>query len=493
MTQINQTLHAAVAAASNSAPVETAESRIEARLGEVIEFVHTRAMAPVDGPGEFEKFEEDLEKVVAKFKQEVTAKVMAASDVDADAIEIEGKVHRRVLRSAETYLTTAGPVRVERWLYKDRRDPAAQAVAAMDLKLGVVEGRWTPRAAKQAAWVVTQMTPAKAEELLKRVGDMQASKSSLHCLPKALHDRWEEGRVEHEQVLREALVVPEGATTVSVSLDGVLAPMEGTDPVGKRAATAAQGRIAKGPAGYREMGCATLSFCDEKGKVISAIRMARAPEHKKRTLKDTLLADLTAVLDRSALRLVKIADGAADNWTFLADELPTGVEVVDFFHAAEHLHRAVAAAYGDGTLKARHNFERLRETLLEEEDGVKRVIGSLQYLRRKHPRRKVIATELAYFRKHRARMQYATWKAEGLPIGSGLVEAACKTLVTQRLKLSGMRWSHRGAQAILTMRGWDQSERFDQGWALVAATYEREVHVLANVIDITPKPSRRRP
>jgi hypothetical protein len=89
-------------------------------------------------------------------------------------------------------------------------------------------------------------------------------------------------------------------------------------------------------------------------------------------------------------------------------------------------------------------------------------------------------------------MQYAKWKREGFMIGSGLVEAACKTLVAQRLKLSGMRWSHRGAQAILTMRGWDQSERFDEGWALVAATYQREVHVLANVVDITPKPEKRR-
>ncbi|MDQ3036029.1 MAG: hypothetical protein M3Y87_26740, partial [Myxococcota bacterium] len=89
----------------------------------------------------------------------------------------------------------------------------------------------------------------------------------------------------------------------------------------------------------------------------------------------------------------------------------------------------------------------------------------------------------------------AKWRSEGLPIGSGLVEASCKTLVAQRLKLSGMRWGSRGAQAILTMRGWDQSERFDLAWALVAATYQREVHVLANVLELTPKqankPSRR--
>ena len=78
-------------------------------------------------------------------------------------------------------------------------------------------------------------------------------------------------------------------------------------------------------------------------------------------------------------------------------------------------------------------------------------------------------------------------------IGSGLVEAACKTLVTQRLKLSGMRWSVRGAQAILTPRGWDQSERFDQAWALVAATFQVDVTVLANVIVLKPQSPPRKP
>jgi len=91
-------------------------------------------------------------------------------------------------------------------------------------------------------------------------------------------------------------------------------------------------------------------------------------------------------------------------------------------------------------------------------------------------------------------MRYYELQSKGLMIGSGVVEAACKTLVTQRLKQSGMRWSVGGAQAILTPRGWDQSERFDEAWALVAATFHTEVTVLANVIAIKPKreqPPRR--
>lgn len=56
----------------------------------------------------------------------------------------------------------------------------------------------------------------------------------------------------------------------------------------------------------------------------------------------------------------------------------------------------------------------------------------------------------------------------------------------------GMRWGSHGAQAILTLRGWDQSERFDEAWFVVAATYQRDIHVLANVVDIAPKPEKKR-
>ena len=144
--------------------------------------------------------------------------------------------------------------------------------------------------------------------------------------------------------------------------------------------------------------------------------------------------------------------------------------MVDFFHAAEHLSDALASVYGDGTVEARRRFNDLRHVLLEEEGGVRRVIRSLAYLEAKYPQKTVIKTELAYFQKYQKRMQYAEMKAEGLPIGTGVTEAACKTLVTQRLKQSGMRWSQDGGQAILNLRGWAQSERFDQAWAMLAAT-----------------------
>jgi hypothetical protein len=461
-------------------------------LDGIRKFLDTHAMAGKTGAREFYDFEKALHERLLEAEREIVADVMAASDVDADAIEVEGRVLRRVLRSSQTYMTACGEVEVERWLYKDRADPTAHALAALDLRLGIVEGFWTTRAAEHASWVVTQMTPKKAEDLFARVGNMEPSKSSLDRLPKAMGERWEQQREEFEQVLREALVVPEGTRTITVSIDGVLAPIDGgNSPTKVRSTAAAEGRQSKGPAGYREIGCATLAFCDEEGDLLSAIRFGRAPEPKKLALKDTLRRDLAHVLaQRPDLRLCKVTDAGNDNWEF-CDSLPEGPTILDFYHATEHLAAAIAAVHGDGTMTTRHKLESLRERLLLEDDGVDAVISALVYLKRRNPKTKRVAEVLSYFRKNRHRMHYAKWKREGFMIGSGVVEAACKTLVAQRLKLSGMRWSSHGAQAILTMRGWDQSERFDEAWALVAATYEREVHVLANIIDITPKPERK--
>ena len=127
-------------------------------------------------------------------ERDIVAGEMARHDVDADAVVIAGKVHRRVLRQSQTYMTSAGEVVVERTLYKDRKDADGRCVSPMELALGIVGDFWTPRAAQQALWVVTQMTPRKSAELFERVGSMTPSKSSLGRLPKLLAERWEDNR-----------------------------------------------------------------------------------------------------------------------------------------------------------------------------------------------------------------------------------------------------------------------------------------------------------
>ena len=109
--------------------------------------------------------------------------------------------------------------------------------------------------------------------------------------------------------------------------------------------------------------------------------MARMPESKKVTLKTMVGAEVEAVLgQRPDLQLVKIADGANDNWTFLSRVLPEGVELIDFFHAAEHLSDAFDAAYGANDPKAVAQFEKYRHLLRYDDDGVAQVIRALRHL-----------------------------------------------------------------------------------------------------------------
>jgi hypothetical protein len=414
-------------------------------LARLQRFLEDRRVRRDDKPESFAEFEKSLHARLMGLERELLAEEMSRADIDAGAIVVDGVTYRRVLRCFETYVTAAGPVRIERTLYKDRTDEGGRALSPLDLRLGIVEGRWTPEAAQQAAWVVSQMTPETAEELFERIGNMTPSKSSLDRLPKALSARWEEDRVHFEQALRDGDVIPHGAKVAAVSLDGVLAPMKDGGAKEKRQQTAEQGRLTRGPAGYREVGCGAISFCDAEGEMLSAVRMARMPEPHKATLKRTLLVDMTAVLaERPDLVIVKLADGANDNWTYLSSILPGGIEILDFYHAAEHLNAALGSVYGDGTVETRKRFAALRVTLRDDVDGVEKVINSLNYLRKKHPQNKQIAKELAYFRNNRHRMHYQHFKAQGLPIGSGVVEAACKTLVTQRMKQSGMRWGEDG-------------------------------------------------
>ena len=116
---------------------------------------------------------------------------------------IDGEMHRRACRCAQTYLTAAGAVSVTRTLYRARR--GERAVATLERKVGIVEGYWTPLAARQGAMLVSHLTPRDAEQVLAALGHMQPSKSSLDRLPKALSARWEAQREAFETTVREAM------------------------------------------------------------------------------------------------------------------------------------------------------------------------------------------------------------------------------------------------------------------------------------------------
>lgn len=438
---------------------------------------------------DFEGFERELHAMVRQVELEVLAVELAKLDVDVPVVEIEGEPARRVLRGEQEYFTAAGKVRVTRSLYRLAGERRVQC--PVELKAGIVARRWTPLAAKQACWVTAHLTPSEGAELFDLLGGMSPSSSSLQRLPKKVGGRWEADREDFEQLVREDEHVPDEAVSVAASLDGIMVPMK-EEEGGQAPRTSQHGRRGQRPGTFRESSCASLSFYDEEGERLHTIRFARMPEPKKRTLKAMLREEVGRVLaERPDLTVVKIADGALDNWEYLSEEIPVGLEVIDFYHATEHLRVALECAYGEGSSKARQQYEKLRIKLRDEVGGVDMLIRSLRHLRDSMPARRKLAAELTYFRRNRERMNYAALLEANLPIGSGVVEASCKTLVTQRLKRSGMRWSQEGGQAILWLRSLIQSGRFERGWQVLASTYKRTVSVPEGVVEFHPRGSGR--
>jgi hypothetical protein len=227
--------------------------------------------------GDMECFERELHEYVVAVEREGLAEELARLDVDLPAVTIEGEVYRQVVRCEETYTSAAGPVRVMRSLYR-RLGEGERTLCPLELRAGIVEGRWTPLAARQAAFVVAHLTPQEGEDLFRELGNMSPSKSSLDRLPKQLSERWEAERERFEAALRKEETVPPEAVTVAVSLDGVMVPMKDGGRTQKRQDAKAQGKHTCGPAGYQEVGCGTLSFYDAEGERLSTVRLAHAGE-----------------------------------------------------------------------------------------------------------------------------------------------------------------------------------------------------------------------
>ena len=429
-------------------------------------FIAERKSRAVKENGSFEEFEREIHRLLQDCEREFLADEIARHDVEAPYVTVEGIRYRKALRASETYVGQAGSLRVERNLYQPVG--GGRTICPVELRTGIVGGTWTPRAARIMATVVAEVPPSEAEKLIGEFGGMTPSASSLDRIPKLLSERWEENRRLWEEALRQESDVPPEAASIVVSLDGVHVPLKKNEI----------GECQENGNGYREASCGTVSYLDAEGRRLWTTRFGRMPETKKKTLKEELRAEFEwAMSKRPDLWVIKIADGAPDNWEFLRHLGGVGVEILDFYHAATHLKNAADAVYGAETAESKAIFESWKTTLKEDPCGAEKVIRALTYRREvaKGAARKALATELSYFRSQRGGMLYQQFKEAKWPIGSGVVEAACKTVVSERLKQSGMRWSMRGGQAILTLRSLIQSDRWEGAWRILAGSYQKKV------------------
>lgn len=197
-------------------------------------FVEQEMQEPGSEPRNFEEFERRLHEHISKWEAELVARRLARYDVDADEIEVRGRRFRKKLRCQQEYCCQAGPFTVERNLYVPRSGAGGRAICPMELRAGIVAGAWTPRAARIMAHAVALSTPREAESFFAELGGMKPSASSLDRLPKRLSETWESNREDFEAELRAQETIPAEAVTVSVSLDGVQAPMKDAGRAEKR-------------------------------------------------------------------------------------------------------------------------------------------------------------------------------------------------------------------------------------------------------------------
>ena len=160
-----------------------------------------------------------------------------------------------------------------------------------------------------------------------------------------------------------------------------------------------------------------------------------------------------------ARRRVVLGDGAAWIWNIAAEQFPEAIQIVDRFHAKQHLSDLGKALYGPTSPRASQWANRRKEEL---DRGKFRVL--LAAIRRQVPHSEDARRCLHYFQTNRDRMRYPEFHAQGLCTSTGVVEAGCKVAIATRLKRAGMHWTVRGSNAIIALRCSKLSGRFQDFW-----------------------------
>ena len=164
-----------------------------------------------------------------------------------------------------------------------------------------------------------------------------------------------------------------------------------------------------------------------------------------------------------AAKVVILGDGALWIWGIAEEHFYGAIQIVDLYHAREHLAVIAKIVYGASAIKSKQWMDARREQL--DAGDVEAVIASMRRLRPSHTKvQEEVRAAMDYFHKNAERMRYADFRKQGLFVGSGVVEAGCKTICGQRLKLSGMHWTVRGANAIIALRCCQLSARWEEFW-----------------------------
>lgn len=322
-----------------------------------------------------------------------------------------------------------------------------------------LEGSYTPALAKLMCLEgADEQTYLKAERHLEQTGGISVSARQIQRVVQRVGEaaqQWQERTAEPVECARDDIPI------LYISADGTGIPMVPEELAGRK------GKQADGKAKTRQvyLGCVfTQHRVDEKGHPVrdwestTYLSSLKSIDHFGGFLRQEALRRGLG----SAAKVVLLIDGAKGLENMGIHNFKDCVQIVDFYHAMEHAGLVLAALIGKDHPAYKKRLRRWAKKLLR--DKVETLIEQTRQECANKPNAQTVEEALHYFVNNISRMQYGTFRAAGYFIGSGVVEAGCKTVIGGRCKQSGMFWSEPGAQNILAFRCIHSSRRLDQFW-----------------------------
>ena len=404
---------------------------------------------------------------------------LATGETEAETLKVGGVLYRYKLDSEKEFLTPGGVIKLTRRVYQ--QDIGGECYVPLDAAWGMEDQFAAVEVRDAALYAVALGTPQEAETLLAKCSLFQPSATAIKRMAKQMGQWLEEHEDEVLREIRGEERAPAATRVLCASMDGVNVLL--SEPGKKKGRPnerphEAGARETLCPTSYRNAVVGSISFYgdvpagQETPQRLASRYVARMPEDLAPTFKAKFEQELQETTARVSDRVVHIAlcDGARGLWSYIDDNplYDDYEKLVDYHHTTEHLSKAAEAIFGKGSPQAQHWYDKYCAKLKGEDGGAKRVLDSLDYYERtarlSKSRCAMLDAERTFFTRNAHRMEYARFRKQGWPIGSGPVEAACKSVVKTRLCRSGMRWSRDGGQHILSLRTFVKSDRWNALW-----------------------------
>jgi hypothetical protein len=457
-----------------------------APVRDLIAAVESRVRAGRGGEAmDYAAVEQEIGEKAASLERASHECVLGGLEVDAARVEIRGEEYVRVGHANGTYYTMTGPVRVGRALYRRVGSRNAKVVDAISIRAGTIGDGWLPRSARAMAHLHQSGTSREAAQTAAETGRLPYSRASFERVPHEVGALYLDHHADIEDQLSVEQRIPDQARSVSISLDRVSLPMEEPRP---RAPGRPRKNAPKRPITrqFRMAYCGTVTVHDELGDALHTIRFGAMPDRDPRALCDGMANEVYRLREkRPGLNIALLADGAPEMWNLLETSLPEEVfghrhRCIDFWHLAEKLEPAAKAIHGEHDAKP--VTKRWRVLLKRRTDAAHTILAELEDSGCEHVvanSERPVHEAITYLRSHAERMNYAGALRKNLPIGSGNVEATCKTLVAVRMKRAGARWKTDTGEHVIVLRALALSDRWDGAMRQLLATQRAAVRTRA--------------